>query len=94
MLVEFATDKIDVNRVNIKDDSTIYGQLFYNKNLDFFIKEGYKPTEKLAQLHNYFGEKIDRNKPQIFVEGSFLRCPIYHYLKHIRKGQGMKIDEM
>lgn len=76
--------KLNINMKNEIDSSTIYGQLFYNQNLEYYIKNDYRPAEKLKLLLELYDDEINKNMPQFSPDGNSMISPIYYYIKNIK----------
>ena len=82
-LIKSCVLNIKINQANNIDQSTIYGTLFYNCELDYYEKEGFKPREKLDMVLKTYYNKLNTNKAQIKIGGMIekLFTPIYWYIK-------------
>lgn len=64
--------KIDINKKNENSRTTIYGSLFHSNNKVYYHENNYQPAQKLERLLITFGDKIDRNSPQIDLKAESL----------------------
>lgn len=96
MMIQEHPNKIDINLVNIKDNSTIYGILFYQNNHKYYEGERYYPKKKLELLLKYHGKYTNKNIPQIAIQGQSLNTPLYYFIKHTISviGNVNSIDDM
>lgn len=95
LMVKEFPEMIDPNQCN-KDGTTVYGTLFIHSILPFYKLELFYPEEKMHELVENLGGRIDYNKSQINLNFSEkkLYTPIYVYIRKDCDLESQTFEEM